>query len=347
MKSQVENESELRRYLLGDSSEAERLQIEERLFLESDYFQLFKSVEDDLIDRYLYDEIPPDERRKFEQHFLSDEARRTDVRIAKALKRYIAANALTEDRAAPEEDEILEAAKPVKSEPAFFDLFRRSPVAKLSLAAAALALIIGGGWIAFKFIRQQPQSSTAHNQQPEKGGGGEQKNDTRVEGEEARGDGQDTKNSAGEPGQSQPANRPDRQEVADKGKGAGTKERVDKLPPSSSTYVALLMPGSGSRGDGNSNQFRVPTNARLVNLQLPLIGESSYRGYRATLLTEDGKTINTGSRLNIETTKSGRVISLLVPTKLLRPQSYQVRLAGVRNDGSARDVSTYFFQILK
>src|SRR3954471_23370769 len=113
MERQIENGSELRRYLLGDLSQAEHLQVEERLFLESGYFQLLQSAEDDLIDEYVYGELSADEQERFRQHFLSDPDRTKDIRFARALKRYISTNA-PEQSPALEGSEIREAIEPVK-----------------------------------------------------------------------------------------------------------------------------------------------------------------------------------------------------------------------------------------
>src|SRR3954471_13249648 len=111
MERQIENGSELRRYLLGDLSQAEHLQVEERLFLESDYFQLLQSAEDDLIDEYVYGDLSADEQERFRQRFLSDPERGKDIRFAAALKKYILANA-PEQVPALEDGAIREAPEP-------------------------------------------------------------------------------------------------------------------------------------------------------------------------------------------------------------------------------------------
>ena len=71
MKQDPEQESQLRRYLLGELRLEEQVLIEQRLFLDRDYAELAQGVEDDLIDDYVHDDLTPVERQEFETHFLS------------------------------------------------------------------------------------------------------------------------------------------------------------------------------------------------------------------------------------------------------------------------------------
>jgi len=65
------DEAVLRRYLLGELSEAERESVEERLFANDQYSEHLSLVEDDLIDSYVRRELHGDELAHFESHFLS------------------------------------------------------------------------------------------------------------------------------------------------------------------------------------------------------------------------------------------------------------------------------------
>src|SRR5215213_11544140 len=90
MKEDVEQEAELRRYLLGQLSLEEQVLIEQRLFLDSEYAQLVKSVEDDLIDDYVRDDLTEAEREEFGNRFLNRPEYSDDISIAQALDRYLA-----------------------------------------------------------------------------------------------------------------------------------------------------------------------------------------------------------------------------------------------------------------
>ena len=90
--SRVESEgADLRRYLLGQMSEAEEAGVE-RAYLGSDEaLETLRAREDELIEEYLADALEPAERERFERLFLASPAR---------LERLIFLRAL-QDRAAP------------------------------------------------------------------------------------------------------------------------------------------------------------------------------------------------------------------------------------------------------
>src|SRR5689334_10519370 len=90
MKAYQTEEAELRRYLLGELTLEERVLVEERLFLDSEYMQLAEALKDELVDEYANRDLTPAERQQFESHFLARPAHRDDLKIAEALKRYIA-----------------------------------------------------------------------------------------------------------------------------------------------------------------------------------------------------------------------------------------------------------------
>src|SRR5690348_10245592 len=94
MKEDVEQEAELRRYLLGQLNLEEQVLIEQRLFLDSEYAQLAKSVEVDLIDDYVRDDLTEAEREEFENRFRSQQEYSDDISIAQALDRYLASEVL-------------------------------------------------------------------------------------------------------------------------------------------------------------------------------------------------------------------------------------------------------------
>ena len=84
-----EKESSLRAYLLGQLSPEEQRLIEEQLLLDSDYVELLLSLEEELMDSYVSDELSEREREQFQKHFLITPERRRKLRMAKALRRYI------------------------------------------------------------------------------------------------------------------------------------------------------------------------------------------------------------------------------------------------------------------
>src|SRR5262245_56466248 len=85
MGSPRDEESLLARYLLGDLTEDEQVQVENRAFADGHYLATLEAVEADLIDAYVRGELSPAERLRFEQLFLASPSRRRKVDFARAL----------------------------------------------------------------------------------------------------------------------------------------------------------------------------------------------------------------------------------------------------------------------
>ncbi len=81
-------EMNLKSYLLGTSSEPERVAIDRRLLTNQAEFEQVLLAEDELIDAYVRQELSAVERRQFEQCFLADPERQQKLRLALALHRY-------------------------------------------------------------------------------------------------------------------------------------------------------------------------------------------------------------------------------------------------------------------
>ena len=76
----------IRRYLLGELSEAEALSLEERYFAEPDVFEQVWAVENELVDDYVAGRLGTGERERFERAYLSSPRHRERVAVARALQ---------------------------------------------------------------------------------------------------------------------------------------------------------------------------------------------------------------------------------------------------------------------
>ena len=85
----AENTEELRQYLLGDLTGEARQRVEQRLLAEPDFLDELLLGEEELIDDYVRENLPDDDRLKFERHFLSTPERRRQLSFARALGRYV------------------------------------------------------------------------------------------------------------------------------------------------------------------------------------------------------------------------------------------------------------------
>ena len=90
-----------RQYLLGELASEEQRRLEESLLFDDLRVKCLLLAEEDLLDDYISGELSPRERERFENYFLSTPERRRKLRLARALRRYIAHNPATLEEAEP------------------------------------------------------------------------------------------------------------------------------------------------------------------------------------------------------------------------------------------------------
>src|SRR5215207_4236036 len=88
MSLQSGNGVSIRRYLLGELSEQQREQVEQRLLSDDDLYQQLLLAEDDLIDEYISGELSDQERSKFSARFLRVPELKQDVMSMMALRKH-------------------------------------------------------------------------------------------------------------------------------------------------------------------------------------------------------------------------------------------------------------------
>src|SRR5882724_5404200 len=90
MRTERVDEGLLQRYLLGNLSEEEQVQVEDRAFADALYLGALEAAEADLIDSYVRGGLSQPDRRQFERRFLTSPQRRSKVDFARALARVAA-----------------------------------------------------------------------------------------------------------------------------------------------------------------------------------------------------------------------------------------------------------------
>ncbi len=133
MSQEVDNK-EIRQYLLGELAEEDSERIEERLLTEHEFHEELAITEDELIDDYVSNDLSDDQRRKFEVHFLRTDARRRDLRFAKAYKKLLS-------------NEVVPQRQPVVAKPTltnrFIELWRMHAWEMRAAFAVLVVAVIG------------------------------------------------------------------------------------------------------------------------------------------------------------------------------------------------------------
>lgn len=348
MKQDPEQESQLRRYLLGELRLEEEVLVGQRLFLDRDYAELVQSVEDDLIDDYVHDDLTPVERQEFETHFLKTPEHREDLRIAQAFQKHLISEPMTPSVVNQVVQAFSSSAQPAmvlweageqsastgleEQQPAFFSTSRRrKPVVWLALAAVVLIVFSIISWIVIRSINKR-RSDELEAQQPKA-----------VPTEPAK---------QQQPGPSLPVN--DNQTVEHRSGGDEPKKkstndqtRRPEQQPTPATFAAVtIFPGGISRGTGQTNQVPITSGQTEVNLKLPLPTTKNYERYRLELLSGQ-------RRIHVQTLDSkpdeemGRVVFVTLPVSLLTHQRYEMKLRGIASNGSPGEPTTYSFAVKK
>jgi hypothetical protein len=89
MSRQSDEEVTMRKYLLGALDENEQGQVEERLLCDDGFADRLDAAQDNLIDDYVFDLLPEDDRQRFEKNFALDGERREKLLFAQTLESYV------------------------------------------------------------------------------------------------------------------------------------------------------------------------------------------------------------------------------------------------------------------
>jgi anti-sigma factor RsiW len=72
----------IKRYLLGELSEAEQTALEDEYFIDPSEYDRLCKAEDELLDRYARGSLPEADRERFERSYLTNPQRRRHVMFA-------------------------------------------------------------------------------------------------------------------------------------------------------------------------------------------------------------------------------------------------------------------------
>jgi TolA-binding protein len=322
------------RYLLGDLPEGEQCEIEDRAFQDPQTLQQILSIENDLIDEYVRGELSDSSRRKFEGRFLASPERQKKVAFAKALTTVLPETAVIEKSNRP-----LVATQP----PGLWNLLKTylrglNPAASFSLAAAALLFIAGSLWLVTDSIRLRGKVAQLQAEQQT-----QQRQQQTLEGELAN---ERTRNDDLASRLQSEEQQRERNETLLRELEQQREEKEAAVKPTLSSILSFaLLPGT--RGGSSRPKLTLPTEARLVRLQLGLEAGDEYKSYRVQLNSQTTPAVWSQSNLSARAARGGQVVVLNLPAKLLTTGQYELALTGITNDGRTEAVAYYNFDVQK
>jgi hypothetical protein len=319
MTEDVGNEISMKQYLLGELTESEQQELEQRLMTNDEYFEQLLIAEDELVDEYLQGTLSPREQEKFNDHFLCTPERREKLRFSRSLQRYVSANA--------------ERPRTARAWLSFFDFLRAPYLIKgWSMATALLLLVLGGSWLsirtqllqqALEQARKEPSVPTAAQPEAQR-----QLAQLRERNDQLARELQEQ--------QSQDAEL--KQELA--------ALKTSPAARSTSSMVALALIPGVLRGMDGMKKVVIPTGANWVRVELGQV-PGDYKTYRGVLQKDNGEEISSQTTPRIKRENGVEEVVLMVPSELLPRGDYVLKLSGMTASGSFEAVSTYQFRVVQ
>jgi hypothetical protein len=313
------NDQQLIRYLLGVLPEEEAQRLDELSVADDEIALRLRAVEDDLVDSYARGELSGETLEQFKSFYLSSAHRREKLAFAETLQ----ARELKTAGAAARSAQAVAAQRSAETREASQ---RRSPlrilsVPRLSLqwgfagAAAAMALVAGFLLLEVGQLKQQvtgARSETAALDQRE----------------------QALEKQLNE------------QSTA----AAQTQSELERLRNESSRFdtiksiAVLLMPQT--RGTSQPVSIAVPTGIDALPMRLELESDE-FPEYQVTLKQPGSdRALWHSAKLKAGAEGKNRALSLSIPVKVLKQETYVLEASGIRAKGTPELLSSYVFRVV-
>jgi len=314
-------------YLLGALPEAETERLDELSFTDDEFTDSLTAVEKDLVDSFVHGELTGGELERFKAHYLASPLRREKVAFAQAFQ------VLGERESAS-----LRAEGPanVVTKRGWFAALSAAiaprPVLQWGLAAAALAVLLGGGWLAVDNLRlRQQMSQTAARR------------DALIQREQDLQKEIESQREANSQAEQELARvRDERERLEQELKKA---QQGGAKPASGEGSIVSLILAPPLRGAGQVPTLSIRPGTSQVAAQLQLEA-ADYAAYRVALIEPAGNQSLWRSG-NLKPGRNRKIVSVSFPARLLKSQNYSLRVSGVAAGGASEIVGDYPFKVVK
>lgn len=316
---------QVKQYLLGTLSAEEKLRFEEKYFDDDKLFEEIEIVEDDLIDAYVREELPPHDRERFKEVVTASPRLTNRVDFARIL-----AKSTSSPQPATVAVPVQVERDVVRDNESFWQRLFNPNRGGWAMAACTLLLLVGGGLLLFEWMRLRAESRRLDSARTEL----EQR-------EKALASELNQRNSelTARLEETQAENARLQKELEN-----SPKENQNATPKN--LAVAFFIAPGGLRSGGGEN--RVVVSAKVPEVRLNLGLESNdYPSYNATIKTVDDKTLWSRNGLKAQTGRSGNVVELKVPTSQLPNGTHIVELNGLNSSGTSEPVMRYSFRVVR
>lgn len=312
----------IKRYLLGELSEAEQTALEDKYFIDPSEYDRLCKAEDELLDAAARGSLSEADRERFERSYLTNPRRRRHVMFAKALAQVVDENRAAK-RAAPQTAGRERIERP-DSGPSWLSHLARLPRGlRLALSAtAALLFILGGTWLLIETSRLRARLTEALRE------GEAQRLQAQTQARQIADLEAQYKQLAEE-------------RVRLQAQLQSANEKVSPTP--APVIYALSLRAFRDPGGQGARPLIIPRGAEEARLRINLTGHE-FPGYQVMLLTADGKEVFVIKGVSPQATGGGYVLIVSIPARKFADGDNVISLGGV---SSAGEVETLGKAIVK
>lgn len=322
------------RYLLGDLPEAEATALEEKLLADDEQFDRVREVENSLIDDYVRGRLSPEDRERFERHYLASPVHLRRVAVARNL--------------IAEADES--GAEPIAPEPTvswrarFPEMFRVSPASwRFAQVAAILLLAAAGLWLLVDRARLRRELAQSRIESEAKRGREQALADQLAA---ARGEGE---NLTAELEQLRAAGDARPQQQITPALPTMTPSPVTppaRQSPRPSVFAFLLSPTLVRGGGGDPQTLAIPPQTDVARLRMR-VEQNDARRFQINVQTVEGRPVWNQHIAKPRTDGAGgAVVTANIPAGKLVRGDYILTLSSVTPAGETEEINRYFFRVL-
>lgn len=325
----LQNETEFRRFLLGDLTEEERSKFEENFIVNEELFENLRVVEDELIESYLRGMLEISEKTKFEANFLTTKKRRERVEFTRQMLAKLQEN---------KEVANIKKTELVTEKPSFFAsilaIFKQPGFAIGT--AFAILLLSFGGWFWWRnstqpidIVKNTPTPQISVTPTPIAN------NNTLPINSEINPPNKNINST-------NPTNQvPKAEPNTNKNPNNTNTEKTPETPNKPVISTLALFTG-GVRSEGKLNELNLPKNSGGANLQLNLESED-YKIYRAEIVDQDGKVVYRSGKLTPRKAK----LFTFIPAQNLPNGDYLIKVYGKNAQNQDESAADFPFRILR
>ncbi len=337
----LENEKLIQKFLYGEMPEEERFEFEERFITDANLFQRIKVSEDELIEKYVRGWMNPAERSEFEQNFPTTAKRRERIEFSRQLF-----NKIEEQK---QKSVLVKKNERITAEESVWDkLTGLFLTPKTAMAAAfAVLVVVFGSWILYQNLGTL-KTEVVKNQNSDISETPQRtfSPTPEISPENIKPESENNAENPNIESVETPAENTN-ELIKETPKPDKTDEVIKQTPvlkktptPQTAPNPVLALFAGTLRSGGKNNVLKLPENAKGAVLLLNL--ESiDYKIYRAELTDADGNLLFQKDGLKANKSK----INLFIPADKLTKGDYLLKLYGKNDSGENESAADFQFRV--